>query len=696
MVRTSAFRQRALSVARSPARSIGIKLFLIFVSVVCLAVAGLGRFASDAARSGLMDELKRGSAQTVSLVGEKLDMKMSSYANLSGELIRNNDFLKPLFQLTNASLSDDERLAISAELRGLLDQAALSDATIRDVTLFPLEDEIAPISTIREADAVPDARNEAWIREIAQAGGKEVWLPMRERGYFGDSPKPLFAYGKLLGKTNVGSRDFALLVQIEASAFSGLIQGVRLSEHAETDVLDANGNVLLSNSERPEGSWASKIGVLGAGNVGSADAGSGIVAASDGRKLWTAYRQSPVSGWTLAGVAPLDELIAPADRIRTVAYAAVAGCFALALLVGLWLVRLIGTPLRRMESLMMRAADGHLTDRMSIRGRDELGRVAEAYNRMMERLGAMVAETMRTSGEVASASLRLNAAADRTTAAAHDIRAAAEQIALGAENLAAGAERGNAGVERIGERLKQASALQERMSGSAAETGAACRDGSRAMDDLVRRAEETELRLRKAGDRFVGLKEGARDIRGILDVMERMSKQIRILSLNASIEATRAGAAGAGFKVIAEEIRRLAEQTDASIANVGRIAGAIGEEVEGTSSAMDEALPFFRLMLAQIAAVDRTFVEMRERMDRLGGHSSEVDEALRTLGEQGVSLTVVMGEVAAIAQQSTAASEETASRCRDQASVSEELLEQSRLMQAASDKLALQMRQFHL
>ncbi|MBO9597567.1 MAG: methyl-accepting chemotaxis protein, partial [Cohnella sp.] len=519
--------------------------------------------------------------------------------------------------------------------------------------------------------------------------GKEVWLPTREKGYFGNAPKPLFAYGKLLGKKNIGSRDFALVVQIEASVLGDLIKEVRLSDNAVTQILDAQGRLLATNGSEGAGGELFDYDA-------TEPAGSAIREGTDGKQLWTAYRHSPVSGWTLAGVAPLKELTASADRIRAVTMMAIAGCAVVALLVGLWLVRMIGSPLGRMESLMNQAADGLLTGRMPVRSKNELGQVASAYNRMMGNLGRMVGETLASAKEVAASSQRLGEAASHTTSAAHDIRAVTEQIAQGAVNLASGAERGIVRVESMGERLKEAYSLQARMAGSALETGEACRRGGAAMEGLVSRAEATESRLRRAGDRINGLKEEAGSVRGILELMDRMSKQIRILSLNASIEATRAGAAGAGFKVIAEEIRRLAERTDESIASVGGFTESIEGEVEGTFAAMEEALPFFRQMMEEIGAIHLAFGEMSERMEQLGGHSAEVEQALRLLNEDGASLATVMGEVSAVAQQSTAASEEAAHQCSAQTQISEQLLEQSRSLNEVSDKLALQMRQFQL
>jgi methyl-accepting chemotaxis protein len=230
---------------RSPTRSIGTKLFLILFCFVCFSVATVGLLSFNIARSAMIDQMQISSQQTITLAGDKLDMKQQFYLDLSNQLIRNSSFEEQIFQISNESLSEDEHLRRIEEIRGLLDQLALSDPRIRDITLFPLEDLIDPISTQREG--VESNKQSLWMKDIQQAGGEVVWLPVQEKGYLGNAPKPLYAYGKLLGKNNMGSRDFVLLVQIEAGVLQEMIDNVKLSEGAETTIYDTFGKRLLTN-----------------------------------------------------------------------------------------------------------------------------------------------------------------------------------------------------------------------------------------------------------------------------------------------------------------------------------------------------------------------------------------------------------------------------------------------------------------
>src|SRR5690606_8224145 len=107
-----------------------------------------------------------------------------------------------------------------------------------------------------------------------------------------------------------------------------------------------------------------------------------------------------------------------------------------------------------------------------------------------------------------------------------------------------------------------------------------------------------------------GLQSGATSIHTILELMTAMTKQITILSLNASIEAVRAGTTGTGFKVIADEIRTLAEQSSRSIIDVGRHMTQIQTEIGGTITAVHDALPIFEEMVEEVRAVSQVIEEV--------------------------------------------------------------------------------------
>src|SRR5690606_3888250 len=84
--------------------------------------------------------------------------------------------------------------------------------------------------------------------DVRDAKGTPLWLPLQQQGYVGQAVKPIVAYGKLLGKNNIGSHDFILLVQLDASFIEQMITEVRLSPNGATAVVDASGKKMSSNT----------------------------------------------------------------------------------------------------------------------------------------------------------------------------------------------------------------------------------------------------------------------------------------------------------------------------------------------------------------------------------------------------------------------------------------------------------------
>lgn len=675
---------------RSPARSIGTKVFVVFFCFVVLSVAAVGTLSYSTAKSAIVNQARSSSEQTIKLAGEKLDMKLQFYANLLNQLVNNSSFTENLFQLSNDSLGMEELQRRTEELRGLLDQLALSDSRIRDITLFPIEDILEPISTVR--DGVTDYRDAQWVEDIRQADSQANWLPVNEKGYLGNALMPLFAYGKMLGPKNIGTNEYVILVQIEAAVLMEMIDGVKLSEGAETALIDRQGQRMMSNVF--DSSLPSLPSIL-VDNKGSLN-GNEIRENTNGVSELIVYKQSEISSWTLVGTAPLNKLTESTDKIRALTYTAVAVCIPFALIIGFWMVLLISKPLSRMLTLMRQAANGDLKGRMDHQGKDEMGEVARAYNQMMEQLGQLVTETRQTVEEVAESSHQMALAAKQTAASAEETHLAIGQIAEGVNGLAVNADEGSVRVEEMGVQLSTAYKLQEMTSVSAQAVSETCHEGVNSVGGLILKTSETEIHFRKVSERVNGLEHSAASIHELLKLMNQMARQTKILSLNASIEASRSGLAGAGFKVIAEEIRRLAEQSNFSIAHVGDLTEGIQSEVNATVSAMTQAMPFFQELILEVHAVDRLFGNVREQMEQLMTRSGEVTSSLRHLDETQVMLMTSMSEVSAVSQQSSAASEQVTSLCADQLLIGEKLVEISAAMKGVSMKLELQMSRFQV
>ncbi|NOU66980.1 HAMP domain-containing protein [Paenibacillus sp. LMG 31461] len=671
-----------------PSRSIGTKLFLIFFCSLGVSVIGMGLFSSRIAENAIIDQMKKSSQDLVTTAGEKLDMKQQFYIDLSNQLISDSTFTKNLFQISNAGIAKAELQRRTSEMRDVFDQLALSDQSIRDITLIPIQTSLDIISTQREGLS-SDLRTASWIQTIRSASGKPVWMPIEDKGYLGDSPKPLFAYGRLLGKNNVGSEDFILIVQIEANVLQTMVNAFQLSDGAETFITTQSGKLILSNNKVSNTHTIS----LPANPTVS---GSFIDKHVSGVRNLMAYRQSSISNWSFIAVAPLAELTKSVSKIQKMTYLFIGLNILIALMIGLWIVFMVGKPLAHIVKLMRLAADGNLTGRLSVQNRnDEIGQVEFAYEQMMENIGALILSSRESVIEVTEFSKRMSSAAEITVISAREIHAATDQIAGGAIDLASNAEQSAERMEQMSTSLTDVFSLQRIMAHSAEEVEEVCRTGGNSVHDLLRKAGDTEASFRVVAGKVNSLQESASSVRAILKILKEITNSTKILSLNASIEATRAGAAGASFKVIATEIRQLAVRSNASIGQVGQYTDIILQEVESTVGAMSDALPFFQDMNVEVFEVFNLFTRIQEEMKQLLTRATDVTLSLNKLNAVQSVLGQAIFEVSAVSQESSASTEQVASLCSTQLTIGEQLLELSTRLNQISGQLARHMSHFH-
>jgi methyl-accepting chemotaxis protein len=265
------------------------------------------------------------------------------------------------------------------------------------------------------------------------------------------------------------------------------------------------------------------------------------------------------TGWGVVDEQDAGQALqAISDGVRTGVVAAVAGSL-LALGAGVLVARSVAGPLRALSAAAVHVGDGRLDTRVRPSGAAELRRLGEAFNAMAERMQASTAR-MRTVGrDLGMGSVQLSTASEQLVSTATDQSAASTETSTSMEELVRAAA---SIAETMGKVAGQAEQTREYLQ----ETGVALDESSRRTGALGQRVNE---------------------INAILALINEIADQTNLLSLNAAIEAARAGDAGRGFSVVAEEVRRLAERSKTSSAEIGQIISSTQTEAAATVMAME-------------------------------------------------------------------------------------------------------------
>ncbi|MBV4476390.1 methyl-accepting chemotaxis protein [Pseudomonas sp. COW3] len=271
---------------------------------------------------------------------------------------------------------------------------------------------------------------------------------------------------------------------------------------------------------------------------------------------FTPIKGLPSVNWYIGLSVDKDQAFSMLSQFRT--SAVIATVIAVAIIIALlgMLIRLLIQPLHVMTRAMEDIADGEgdLTKRLTIQNQDEFGVLGTAFNRFVERIHGSIREVSSATGQV-------NEVALRVVAASNSSMYNSDQQASRTNSVAAAINQLGAAAQEIARNAAQAST-------QASDARGLAEDGQHVVDRSIKAMNQLSNMLSASSSNIESLNSKTVNIGQILEVITSISQQTNLLALNAAIEAARAGEAGRGFAVVADEVRNLAHRTQESAQQV--------------------------------------------------------------------------------------------------------------------------------
>ncbi|HAQ27650.1 MAG TPA: methyl-accepting chemotaxis protein [Pseudomonas sp.] len=322
----------------------------------------------------------------------------------------------------------------------------------------------------------------------------------------------------------------------------------------------------------------------------------------------------------------------------------------LAVLLGIlaaWLIsRQIILPLRTTLADVERIASGDLTATAAITRRDELGVLQRGIQQMGVTLRELIGGIRDGVSQISSAAEELSAVTMQTSAGVNSQKEETDQVATAMHEMSATVHE----VARNAEQAAQA----------ATEADVEARDGDRVVAEVVTQIERMASEVIRSSEAMTALQSDSDKIGSVMGVIRAVAEQTNLLALNAAIEAARAGEAGRGFAVVADEVRGLAQRTQKSTEEIEQLVSAlhggtqqVAAIMQGSRSLTDSSVELARRAGTSLASITRT-VSNIQAMNQQIATAAEEQSAVA----EEISRSVV--NVRDVAEQTAAASEETA------------------------------------
>lgn len=412
-----------------------------------------------------------------------------------------------------------------------------------------------------------------------------------------------------------------------------------------------------------------------------------------GSNRYMGVQPIPNTDWVLCVGAFEKDALSGLKMLQNALLYSAVGFLIIGLIIAILLARTISKPIVEYSKLLDRMSDYDFTfDENSkilryLNRNDEIGQIGKSIATMQKNVVSLVKQISEISQQVASSSEELTATSQQTTMASEEIAKTIADISQGANDQANDTEKGAMSVEELGNLIESNKQAVKNLIMEIEEITRLKEEGLLIVKDLVDKTKSSGEATEGIRDVIINTNVSAEKIQAASQMIKSIAEQTNLLALNAAIEAARAGEAGRGFTVVAQEIRKLAEESNKFTEEIEAIIKDLAEKTNMAVATMEEARGLIKSQAESVEITHNKYIGIAASIEGMKKYIDAINESEKLMEQKKNDVIDILQNLSAISEENAAGTEEASASVEEQTAAMAEIANASEALAKLADEM---------